>query len=71
LHPEESELEAARTDREFFWNSLTEGIHFQEPAMSATNQGIVPQNVQKSGAPFYGSGALTSTITHSNSYRLN
>jgi hypothetical protein len=45
---------------------VEEGIHFQEPAMSATNQGIVPQNVQKSGAQFYGSGALTSTITHSN-----
>jgi hypothetical protein len=52
LHPEESELEAARTDREFFWNSLTEGIHFQEPAMSAINQGIVLQIVQGSGAQF-------------------
>jgi hypothetical protein len=29
-----------------------EGIHFQEPAMSAINQGIVLQIVQGSGAQF-------------------
>jgi hypothetical protein len=36
-----------------------EGIHFQEPAMSAINQGIVLQIVQGSGAQFKESGALT------------
>jgi hypothetical protein len=34
------------------WNFSAEGIHFQEPAMSAINQGIVLQIVQGSGAQF-------------------
>ncbi len=35
-----------------FVNSSAEGIHFQEPAMSAINQGIVLQIVQGSEAQF-------------------